>query len=745
LGDSDTEEEIEDAAEEAADLVDGADAVEYDMPAVGNEYDTSVSTAVLQVDTCTDIVLYRSQTGTCTAVSVPCFTDRLHRTTHCSTANESLAQTVYVLVSLPSVFAAVVVSHMLRDLRASTPSHAAMVRRASRAVILLTTPPPCLSTRRAETSPQVGGLLSRKRKLAPALLEPFGCSVADPATSLLVSDGARCASCTPRKQKKCVRFDITASMHYKRWKAGRCDDFSLPAALQELEQGGAQEPLDLSSAIGAEADVPAAGVGGDTVAPLTGVPSAMEFEEVFFSTDWSDTTTRASPGPTVASNCAEPAHVALTTAAPGTSSPAAATCKKLSDSVTECDGEKVPAVEDIGGGSAPPSDYSTQSSQSILKKRSFGDFSSGGGTGDCAELAAEGQVSFAEQTHDQATSKRAKRVHFSPDVCEPRERSGIYRRVRKALSVCSDVVGSSTDDNVGSTSSASGGATAVVSPSPDKLRQPCVDAAGLVLPEPMLVEGGICLWEDFRWPSNNTVATTNTPATGTPVRLTRPITNVSYHPERAHSPQYHAAYNRMSCTGLCTHDCAVENDAELESDTESDASVELNISSPPVSCSMNAVDEDDVIPPYCASDMPAEPIEFGVEIAGGPITYSPPLPRAALSMLGRAHTTRVPAVLLQSGGTLSGSQPAGDLGGKSDGIAVEPCVSLTYNTRGLGLVGSKELSTQAKERTRNENLHPSNSVASLSTAAAADGRETERAAGDDGAVAELFEDLMSVA
>jgi hypothetical protein len=282
----------------------------------------------------------------------------------------------------------------------------------------------------------------------------------------------------------------------------------------------------------------------------------------------------------------------------------------------------------------------------------------------------------------------------------------------------------------------------VVSPSPDKLRQPCVDAAGLVPSEPTLVEGGICLWEDFRWSSNNTAATTSTPATS---RLTRPTTSASYHPERARSPHYHAAYNRVSCTGLCTHSCAVEDYAELESDTESDASVELNISSPPVSCTMNAVDEDDVIPPYCASDMPAEPTEYGVEIAGGPVTSSPPLPRAALSMLSHAHTMHIPSVLLQSGSTFSRPQPAGGHGGKSDGIAVEPCVSLTDTTRGLGLVGSKELSTQAKERTRNENLHPSNSVASLSTAVATDSRKTERAAGDDGAEAELFEDLMSVA
>jgi hypothetical protein len=729
LGDSDTEEEVDGAAEEAAALVDGADAMECDLSAVGNERDASVSTAALLGDTCTDMVLYRSQTGTCTAVSVPCATDRLHRTTHCSTADESLARAVYVLVSLPSVLAAVVASHMLHDLRAATPSHAALVCRVSRAVILLTTPLPYVSIRRADTSPPVGESLSRKRKLLPALPEPFDCSVADPATSLLDSDGARSsASSTPKKQKKCVRFDITASMHYKRWKAGRCDDFSLPAALQELEQGGAQEPLNLISVIGAEADLP---VAGDTLKPVIGVPLATEFEEVFFSTDWSDTATRASQGPT-ACHCAEPAQVKP--------DPVVATCLQLSKHALECDGDDAPAVEDTRDGSAPASNDSALPHRSILKKRSFGDLS--GDNSDCAAPAADEQVSFAEVIQDQTGSKRAKHVHFSPDVCESKERAGLYRRTRKTVSVSGDALDSSTDDSVGSTPSGCSGATAVVSPSPDKLRQPRVDAAGLVPPEPTLVVGGICLWEDFRWPSNNTGVTTSTPATS---RLTRPTTSASYHPERARSPHYRAAYNRASCTGLCTHSCAVEDDAELESDTESDASVELNISSPPVSCSMNAVDEDDVIPPYCASDMPAELTQYSVEIAGGPITSSPPLPRAALSMLSHARTMHIPSVLLQSGGTFSRSQPAGDHGGKSGGTAVEPCVSLTDITRGLELVGSKELSTQAKERTRNENLHPSNSVASLSTAAATDSRKTERATGDDSAEVELFEDLMSVA
>jgi hypothetical protein len=722
LGDSETEEEVEGAAEQVANLFDGANATECDMRAVDNECDALVSTAALQVS-CTDMVQYLPQTGTCTAVGVPCFTDPLHRATHYSTADESLAETVYVLVSLPSVLAAVVASHMLRGLRAATPPHAALVRRASRAVILLTTPLPCLSTRRADTSPPVGESLSRKRKLPPAILEPFGCSVADPATSLLDSDGARSASCTPRKQKKCMRFDITASMHYKRWKAGRCDDFSLPAALRELKQGGAQEPLNLSSVIGAEANLP---VAGDTLKPVIGVPLATEFEEVFFSTDWSDTATRASPGPT-ASHCAERAQVK--------SNPVAATCLQLSKHALECNGDDAPARD----GSAPASnDSALPLRRSFLKKRSFGNFS--GDNSDCAAPAADEQVSFAEVIQDQTGSKRAKHVHFSPDVCESKERAGLYRRIRKTVSVSGDALDSSTDDSVGSTPSGCSGATAVVSPSPDKLRQPCVDAAGLVPPEPTLVEGGICLWEDFRWPSNSTGVTTSTSATS---RLTRPTTSASYHPERAQSPHYRAAYNRASCTGLCTHSCAVEDDAELESDTESDASVELNISSPPVSCSMNAVDVDDFIPPYCASDMPAE--LYGVEIAGGPVTSSPPLPRASLSMLSHAHTTRVPSILLQSGGIHSRSQPAGDHGGKSDGTAVEPCESLTDITRRLGLVGSKEPSTQAKERTRNENLHPSNSVASLNTAAAADGRKTERTAGDDGAVAELFEDLMSVA
>lgn len=583
------------------------------------------------------------------------------------------------------------------DLRATTPPHAAVVKRTVRAVALH------CSTAWSACTWYTGLRAHQLAALTTEIMTWLATNVSSctsdtggtPERGTIVgskrkqAELIRSAVVSPPLKKR-VRFDLTASMHYKRWRAGRSNYFSVEAALQEcpdhLTDGDTASTLSRfldregypshSVRTIARDDGCTKTCDGDAAAspdsllvdrshvnadigcePSTTVALVDEcgFEEVFFGSTWSTAPTVNHSSSEEAPDCDEPYAFPLSGRVPECQQP-----RKLHAAVQRriTDVHGTPSCQASSDG--PPA---LAPLTSILKKRTRDDSHSSSATAEECPDRAVGEVTPLVDS----PAKKVKRVHFSPEVCfESKERTGIYRRLRQRLGGRTSCITSQV-----TIEAATVAASAVVTPSPDKKIGGSVDddTAGIAVgpsvtllvdeaaAEPyeamQVVDGGVSLWEDYRWPSQNSSP------------------SAIYRPERAYLPGYRGACWGGGNSGGGRKVCDV-GDVGSETSTESDDSIELDISSPPATyrtddASMDTASDtvsglhadhtDDQIPPYCADQLPAE------------AHCSLEAPRVSLTPVTLQHRQRTPQRWLQRTGSDDDPENAADGG-------MEPCTLL---------------------------------------------------------------------